>query len=1224
MNEVGYIPHMLDGMSAQPDEVRLPSQSKFELNTVASAMFGLGKRPGSRYSGLSSATAGQFINLEGRGRYMLQARGTNYLKIQKLVSSDMDDGLTHSELTAVLNSGSGSYYENARTLAKAAGSTFYIVNPTYSPASSSSLTAALTNKMIVEVREAIEDGEYSVGIELGGLEYVGTVVTKKPIAQTTTASANRPPKAFSLTTPTAAQSVTDPTPTFTWEDRGDATSWEVTLYESNGTPMSTRTVLEPEFTYASTDTPMANGIGYKWSVTAVNADGRTDNKLGLRSFTFNATAAPAPSGRKPGSFKLLTPLDKAGSVDRRPAFSWKPAKDASTYRLEIANNAFNKAHTLVLTKSGIVGTDYATTNTDLVTPLTASTSYRWRVIAIGSGGVERLVKTGSKGRPFTTTSGAANSNATAPSTPTWGTPNILVNGTIDTQSNDISRRPTITWAQATNANSGYRVEIYKRTVGVAPTASDLALQFTVGPGVLTYAFQSTDPSLSSSNNYWVRVMALNQTVETPSHSLGTGMPYFQPGTASSTTGAPPDPDTEEDKPAYALALAADIAEEMAAELREKLSGVAGWVITQFAGTPYFTVTAPSTQAFNVWASDSQGGRAIRATFHEVQTFADLPAWAPNGYVCKIRGDPESGTDDYWVKFQGTSNNDPRARGTWEETVGPGLRTEILVDSMPRTLVWDSAQSRFEYDAPAWASRDAGDDTTCPPPTFLGTAAGSYANVKNIIDVCVFQNRLALLTEDTLYLSRADSLYNFWRTSAVRVFDDDPIEVALTVGDIANKALAMFTVGDSLAIIGTSSQLLVGGGSDTSVTPSTVRTRQIGSYQILPSVRPVQSGTSIYASGLGKNLGVSSSVRYTHLYEFMFDGDQLRGVLNLTEQFPHLIGGGITQLAVDQSTRSLAICTVGGPVWVYKWTDIGNERVQSSWRPWTFGSVLAMGAIDGDLYIMADRFTIDGESTNWQSGNARVIEAVPLEYQPYYEESPTYSGAGTPEESAAPSLTGAGQPTCIDLRVKLTGVHSGGVTTFTLPYYVSPNTSTDATRSQFPDALYLTPIPDNPADPGELVVCHQDNTVRTVATVKGNRVTVAGNYSSGQHVLGLAYGCRYVFSRFDKKVNIGSGTSRVPAGRLQLTRLSIGFNRTRSFKTVVRRDRRTTAVQTVTASNVGYTGVTSPPRGPGRPGQVVIPLLGFNYEVEVELAAPTAYPVWWTGGVWEGFYSMKGR
>ena len=118
---------------------------------------------------------------------------------------------------------------------------------------------------------------------------------------------------------------------------------------------------------------------------------------------------------------------------------------------------------------------------------------------------------------------------------------------------------------------------------------------------------------------------------------------------------------------------------------------------------------------------------------------------------------------------------------WEECAEPGITTTFDNTTMPLKLTrvlpgtfainGGSAQSyangAFQFGYPEWGKRDVGDDLTNGEPSFVG---------HRIQKMIFFRNRIALLSEENIILSRVNDFYNFWVKTAMAISNADPIDL----------------------------------------------------------------------------------------------------------------------------------------------------------------------------------------------------------------------------------------------------------------------------------------------------------------------------------------------------------------------------------------------------------------------------------------------------------------
>ena len=92
----------------------------------------------------------------------------------------------------------------------------------------------------------------------------------------------------------------------------------------------------------------------------------------------------------------------------------------------------------------------------------------------------------------------------------------------------------------------------------------------------------------------------------------------------------------------------------------------------------------SNSAITIAVSDARSNADITAIFDKVQAFTELPTIAPSNYQVTIEGDPTNAFDDFHVSFAPKSGT--FGEGTWSETVRPGDKYKIDINTMPHLLV----------------------------------------------------------------------------------------------------------------------------------------------------------------------------------------------------------------------------------------------------------------------------------------------------------------------------------------------------------------------------------------------------------------------------------------------------------------------------------------------------------------------------------------------------------
>ena len=291
-------------------------------------------------------------------------------------------------------------------------------------------------------------------------------------------------------------------------------------------------------------------------------------------------------------------------------------------------------------------------------------------------------------------------------------------------------------------------------------------------------------------------------------------------------------------------------------------------------------------------------------------------------------------------------------GVWEEVAAPGLEVTIDEATMPLKLTrvlpgtfsincggattYSNGAFRFGY--PDWGKRDVGDDVTNSKPTFIGNP---------IQKMLFFRNRIALLSNENVILSRVNDYYSFWVKTAMAISNADPIDLQSSSKFPTKLYDAVETAG-GLVIFSASEQFLLSSGAEALLTPETAKIGYLSSYAFNPDTVPLSLGTTI---GF-----LNATARQSRFYE-MADissteepqvKEQTKIVGELFPQNTTLISGStendVLLFAVDSTLH-----TATNEVWGYKWFEAGGKRAQSAWFRWTMPNNIIFHAILDDVY-----------------------------------------------------------------------------------------------------------------------------------------------------------------------------------------------------------------------------------------------------------------------------------
>lgn len=370
---------------------------------------------------------------------------------------------------------------------------------------------------------------------------------------------------------------------------------------------------------------------------------------------------------------------------------------------------------------------------------------------------------------------------------------------------------------------------------------------------------------------------------------------------------------------------------------------------------------------------------------QTPSFSDLPRMAPDGFVVKVSGSEGSDEDEYYLRYDAASN-------IWRETVLAGLYDAFDTATMPHALVYSAGT--FTFQPITWNNRLVGDTLSAPVPSFVGT---------QIKGITLHKNRLILVADENVIASEAGNLFNFWPTTVTNLVDSDPFDIAGTSNRVSiwehlvnfeGNITVFSTIGDTIG------ELV--GSQDAPLTIKNARVEERATYAF-SDVKPVVLGTGIHFT-LDRG-GYSSVYRYAKTDVFTFKADEITG------HAQGYIPANVDRMKSSAALGMLVLRSEDTPytLYAYRTHIIGNEQVMASWSKWVFGgfdSILNFDFIETKLYVLTQR--TDG------------LHMHVMDF-------------GKTDEDEGAGATPLGYRVYLDDLVSLTGVHSAGYTTWTVPY-----------------------------------------------------------------------------------------------------------------------------------------------------------------------------------------------
>lgn len=585
---------------------------------------------------------------------------------------------------------------------------------------------------------------------------------------------------------------------------------------------------------------------------------------------------------------------------------------------------------------------------------------------------------------------------------------------------------------------------------------------------------------------------------------------------------------------------------------------AGWTVTSHA--PVITIVKDDGTAFDLATTDTNGNSMINTIDGKVQRFTDLPVVGNHGYIVRVIGDVGSDTDDYYLKFEANKGSG-HDTGVWVETVAPGIQTAFDATTMPHSLV-RMPDGSFELRSIDWDARECGTEDTAKWPSFTG---------KTIRDIFYDQNRLCFLSDDDVIMSRARSLFAFFRETATTQLDTDPIDVTAAGSKVSTLEFAV-PFNKQIVVFSGQTQFVV--DAETLLASKPPGVKEVTAYEIDGAARPIAVGRKVFFS--------VKSGDYSRLMEFYTVGEtETTDAADVTKHVPKYVPADAFKLAASPTDEVVLALnkTERNKVYVYKYYWRGEQKLQSSWSHWELRSdaeVLNVEFIGDDAYFVT-QYT-DGLYLETVSVSDGVVEV------------------GEPFVTRLDRLVSEADSTAV--------FDSGtNTTTLTLPYQPTADVEV-VTR---PDTAPEAPV------------AYQK---LTVVSVTGNDVVVTGDHTATKFYAGEPYVFEYEFSEAILKTQgPGGGTASALAGRLQINRWLVAFWGTGFFTATVETANGGTYSYDFTGTVLGTSSAVI--------GQASIAEGNFAFRVntdsraaKITLTNNTFLPCYFTAAEWEGRFERR--
>ncbi len=358
------------------------------------------------------------------------------------------------------------------------------------------------------------------------------------------------------------------------------------------------------------------------------------------------------------------------------------------------------------------------------------------------------------------------------------------------------------------------------------------------------------------------------------------------------------------------------------------AGAGGASIEQIGTGLYITKTSG---AFNISTPSGDNLNVMTDTVNDV---AELPTQCKHGYVVRIAHSSKN-EDDYYVKFYGHNNID--GDGVWEECPKPGVQIAFDKTKMPIQIV-RQANGSFEVNQIDWETALVGDTAvggTNPQPSFIG---------QKINKMLFFRNRLVLLSDENVIMSKPGDFYNFWAKTALTFTPTDVIDISCS----SDKPAIIYDgiqVNSGLVLFTKTQQFMLTTDSDV-LTPQTAKINALANYNFNYQTNPISLGTTI---GFLDNAGRHS--RFWEVARVLREGEP--DVIEQSKLVDKLFNKDLRLISNSRENQIIFFSEKNtDTLYVYRYYTVSNKRLQQSWVTWTLpGKIQHHAVLDDALFVV---------------------------------------------------------------------------------------------------------------------------------------------------------------------------------------------------------------------------------------------------------------------------------
>ena len=254
--------------------------------------------------------------------------------------------------------------------------------------------------------------------------------------------------------------------------------------------------------------------------------------------------------------------------------------------------------------------------------------------------------------------------------------------------------------------------------------------------------------------------------------------------------------------------------------------------------------------------------------------------------------------------------------------------------MPIQIV-RQADGTFKVEQVAWDIRQVGDTTTVPEPSFIG---------KTINKMLFFRNRMVMLSDENVIISRPGDFYNFWPKSAITFTATDNIDISCS-SEYPAIVYDGLQVNSGLVLFTKNQQFMLTTDSDV-LSPLTAKINSLASYNFNFNTNPVSLGTTIaFLDNAGK---------YTRFFEMqavLREGEP--NVLEQSKLISKLFPKDIDIIANSRENSTIFFGIKGtNKLYGFRYYSVAEQRIQQAWFEWELsGEIQHIAMLDDALFAI---------------------------------------------------------------------------------------------------------------------------------------------------------------------------------------------------------------------------------------------------------------------------------